>query len=58
MLLKTSTLLMMERQSKSSPQAVLKRGDVVLVPFPNVINVQAYIFKELSRCWGKVLVEE
>jgi mRNA interferase MazF len=25
---------MMERQSKRSPQAVLKRGDVVLVPFP------------------------
>jgi len=25
---------MMERQSKNSPQAVLKRGDVVLVPFP------------------------
>ena len=24
----------MERQSKNSPQAVLKRGDVVLVPFP------------------------
>jgi len=24
----------MERQSKRSPQAVLKRGDVVLVPFP------------------------
>jgi mRNA interferase MazF len=34
MLLRTFTLLMMERQSKRKPEAVLQRGDVVLVPFP------------------------
>ena len=34
MLLRTSTLLMMERQSKPKPEAALRRGDIVLVPFP------------------------
>jgi mRNA interferase MazF len=34
MLMRTSTLLMMERQSKPKPEAALYRGDVVLVPFP------------------------
>ena len=27
-------MLMMERQSKRKPEAVLERGDIVLVPFP------------------------
>ena len=27
-------MLMMERQSKHKPEAVLERGDIVLVPFP------------------------
>jgi mRNA interferase MazF len=34
MLLRTFTVLMMERQSKRKPEAVLERGDIVLVPFP------------------------
>ena len=34
MLLRTFTLRMMERQSRPKPEAALRRGDVVLVPFP------------------------
>jgi mRNA interferase MazF len=34
MLLRIFTLRMMERQSKPKPEAALRRGDIVLVPFP------------------------
>jgi mRNA interferase MazF len=32
--LRMSTLQMMERRSSPKPEAVLRRGDIVLVPFP------------------------